>query len=112
VDKAGPLLFTDRQALLSAGQPADGKRFYLAHAPAQVPAEVEVIPAENGKGYLLEAAIPFTALGFTPKDGQTIRFDLAIDDGEGAGRTRQLMWSGGARNSADRSDWGRAKFLK
>ncbi|MDQ2730598.1 MAG: CBM9 family sugar-binding protein, partial [Armatimonadota bacterium] len=112
VDTAGPLLFTDRQVLLSAGQPADGKRSFIAHAPQQVPADVFVAPAVDGKGYVLEAAIPFTALGFTPKEGQAIRFDLGIDDGNGAGRVRQLMWSGGARNSGDRSDWGRGKFVR
>ena len=55
---------------------------------------------------------PFEALGFSPKAGQEMRFDLAIDDGSGAGRTRQLMWNGGSRNSGDRTDWGAATLLK
>ncbi len=111
-DKGGPLLFTDRQVLLSAGNPPDGIRAYVAHAPSQVPCRVAVIPAVDGKGYALQAAIPFAALRFTPKPGQTIRFDLAIDDGNGTGRQRQLMWNGGARNSGDRTDWGRARFVR
>ncbi len=112
LEQGGPLLFTDRQVLLSAGQPADGKRSHVAHAPKQVACRVSVTAAVDGKGYVIEAAIPFEALGFTPKEGMALRFDLAIDDGAGAGRTRQLMWSGGARNSGDRTEWGRAAFVK
>jgi len=111
-EKGGPLLFTDRQVLLSAGNPPDGKAFYVNHAPTQTPCQVAVTPTVDRHGYILEAVIPFAALGFTPQPGQTIRFDLAIDDGNGDGRQRQLMWSGAARNSADRTDWGRAKLVK
>ncbi len=112
LERDGSLQFSDRQVLISAGEPPDGKRSYIAHAPAQVPCAVTVSPAVDGKGYVLEAAIPFAALGFTPKEGQVIAFDLAIDDGSGSGRQRQLMWSGGARNSGDRTEWGRARFVK
>ena len=112
MDKTGPLLFSDRQILLSAGKLADGVHSFIAHAPKQVACKVFVTPNVNGKGYVIEAAIPFEALGFTPRDGHTIRFDLGIDDGSGSGRQRQLMWSGGARNSGDRTDWGRVKFMK
>ncbi len=111
-DRGGPLLFSDRQVLLSAGSPADGKRSYVARATTQVPCRVVLSPTVDAHGYVLEAAIPFAALGFTPHEGQVIRFDLGIDDGSGAGRTRQLMWSGGARNSADRTDWGKLKLVK
>lgn len=111
-EHTGPLLFTDRQVLLSAGRPPDGKASYVNHAPTQVSCPVVVTPGVDGHGYLLEAAIPFAALGFTPQEGRSIRFDLAIDDGNGDGRQRQLMWSGAGRNSADRTDWGRAKFVK
>jgi hypothetical protein len=112
LDQGGALRFTDRQVLLSAAKLAPDNRSYIAHAPAQVPCDVSVTPAVNGKGYLLEAAIPFTALGFMPHEGQVIRFDLAIDDGDGDGRQRQLMWNGSARNSGDRTDWGRARFVR
>lgn len=110
-NQEGPLLFSDRQVLLSAGSPADGNRAFVAHAPVQHPCRVAVIPSAGGQGYTLEAAIPFEALGFVPRAGQAIRFDLAVDDGNGDGRQRQLMWSGGARNSGDRTDWGRATFM-
>ena len=69
-------------------------------------------PTVDGRGYVLEAAIPFQALGFTPTPGQVIRFDLAIDEGDGTGRQRQLTWNGTARDSGDRSDWGQATLVK
>ena len=111
LDQGGPLRFGDRQILLSAGEPQDGQRSYLANAPSQVPCQVAVIPAADGKGYTIEAAIPHEALGFKPAEGTKLLFDLAIDDGDGTGRQRQLMWSGGERNSGDRTAWGRAVFL-
>lgn len=97
---------------MSAGKPPDGQRSYLAHASNQLSCQVAVIPTVEGHGYILEATIPFKTLGFAPTSGQVIRFDLAVDDGNGMGRQRQLMWSGGARNSGDRTDWGHATFLK
>ncbi len=111
-DRNGSLLFSDRQVLLSAGHPPDGKRSYVNHAATQIPCQVVVTPTVDGHGYILESAIPFAALGFTPRENQTLRLDLAIDDGSGGGRQRQLMWSGASRNSSDRTDWGRAKLIK
>ena len=68
-----------------------------------------VVPGVDGKGYTLEAAIPFEALSFKPQSGQTLLFDLAVDDSsDGQSRRRQLMWNGSERNSSDRSVWGRA----
>jgi hypothetical protein len=67
-----------------------------------------VVPGLDGKSYTIEAAIPFEALGFTPKSGQEILFDLCVDDGTN-GR-RQLAWNGTARDSKDRGSWGKAEF--
>jgi hypothetical protein len=62
---------------------------------------------------MIEAAIPFKSLGFKPAEGKEIRFDLGVDDSaDGSGRLRQLMWNGTARNSGDRTAWGRAVFAK
>ncbi len=110
LDKAGPLLFTDRQVLLGAGKSG---QCYLANAPKQFPCDTAVLPNVDGAGYTLEAAIPFAALDFTPGDGKVVRFDLAIDDSaDGKLRLRQLMWNGIARNSTDRGYWGRAVLGK
>ena len=113
VEQPGSLLFTDRQILLSAGN-ADGQaQWYFANAPQQVPLKLVVLPNVNGQGYTLEAAIPFSSLGFTPQDGESLAFDLAIDNStDGSNRTAQLVWNGTARNSADRTHWGRALLTK
>lgn len=110
-DEPGPLRFTDRQVLLSAGKPGGQCQWYFAHAPQQETCKMSVLPRGDGKGYTLRAAIPFAGLGFKPRRGQEILFDLAVDDSaDGQGRARQLMWNGTDRNSGDRSHWGRAKF--
>ena len=109
----GPLRFTDRQVLLSAGQ-VDGKsQWYYAHAPQQYACNLAVVAGVDGRGYTLEAAMPFEALGFSPQPGQQLVLDLGIDDSsDGQSRDRQLMWNGSARNSGDRTYWGRAKLAE
>ena len=112
-DQAGPLLFTDRQILLS-GAVTDGRcHAHFVKAASQPECEMVVVPGVDGKGYTLEAALPWKALGFAAKEGQEIVFDLAVDDGDsGRSRVRQIVWNGNARNSGDRSAWGRAVFVK
>ena len=72
----GPLLLTDRQILLSAGHPPDGRMSYIAHlsGAAQIPCRVVVTPTVDGHGYILEAAIPFAALGFVAESGANLPF--------------------------------------
>jgi hypothetical protein len=113
LDAGGPLKFTDRQVLIR-GSVIDGKTAaYIANAPEQQPCQVAVVPGVDGKGYTIEAAIPFKALGFRPAEGKAVRFDLAVDDSaDGSRRLRQLMWNGTGRNSGDRTAWGRAVFAK
>jgi len=110
LEKAGSLLFSDRQVLLGAGKPEGTCRWHVVNATPGAPGcTVEAIPRVDGKGYVLEAAVPFALLGFTPKPGMVLRFDLAIDDGaSGQGRQRQIAWNGTERNSGDRGVWGRA----
>jgi hypothetical protein len=110
LEQGGGLLFGDRQVLLGAGGQGAS---YIARGPKQVPCEVYVAPRADGKGYTLEAAIPFEALGFRPRENMAIRFDIGVDDSEdGASRARQLMWNGSDRNSGDRTGWGQAVFAK
>lgn len=109
LDQPGPLLFSDRQVLLSAGLPDGAPQWWVVNAPKQYPCQLTVVPNVGGTGYTLEAAIPFEALGFAPRAGQQLRFDLAIDGSEdGDKRTAQLVWNGTARNSGDRTHWGGA----
>ena len=110
LDQLGSLRFCDRQVLIR-GDKADAKHapMFFANTPLKnCQGRSAVIPGADGKSYTIEAAIPFSALGFTPKPGQEILFDLVVDDG-GNGR-RMLAWNGTARDSRDRGSWGRATF--
>ena len=107
LDEGGALQFGDRQVLLSARKGEDGYRWYFNNASAQFPIQMSVV-LEAG-GYAIEAAIPFEGLGFGPREGQEISFDIGLNDAT-AGR-RQYIWNGGPRNSGDRSAWGRAKLV-
>lgn len=110
VGEGGPLLFSDRQILLGAGK---DNQFYLANAPAQVAIQTAVVPSVDGKGYALEAAIPWEALAIKPTTGQELALDLGIDDGStGKNRERQLMWNGSAKNSGERGNWGKATLVR
>ena len=112
-DQPGPLLFSDRQVFLSAGKVDGACQWHFVNVAKQSSLQMTVLRSVDGKGYILEAAVPFAALGFTPKAGEEILFDMAIDDSEdGKSRTRQLMWNGTSRNSGDRSAWGRATLTK
>ena len=112
-DQGGAFLFSDRQVLLSAGKPGGEYQWFFANSPRQYECKMFIAANLDGKGYTLEAAVPFEALAFQPEEGAEIRFDIGIDDSEnGTGRARQLMWNGGERNSGDRTGWGRAVFAK
>ena len=105
LDQAGAMLFTDRQILLGAG--ATGQ-FYVPNVAAQPDIKTAVIPNIDGKGYILEASIPWQSLDIAPQDGMELLFDIGLDNSDvGDGRTAQIMWNGGVRNSSDRSHWGR-----
>lgn len=107
--KGGPLLFSDRQVLISAGRPEGG--IWIVNRPEQ-PAGARVVVTPNANGYALEAAIPWNALGIPPESGRKLRFDIGLDDGDdGPRRLRQFMWSGKAGNSAERTAWGSATLV-
>jgi hypothetical protein len=104
IGQGGAMLFTDRQILLGA---RESGQFHMTNIAAQPDIKTAVVPNIDGSGYILEASIPWQALGVAPKENMTLLFDIAIDNSDGEGRNAQLMWNGGARNSADRSHWGR-----
>jgi hypothetical protein len=114
LEQGGALLFSDHQLLLAA-RPADkakGDPWCLVNAAKQPTLELVAVQSVEGTGYTLEAAIPWSALGITPKENLELLFDLAVDDAaKEGGRIRQLMWNGGSRNSADRSYWGRLRLV-
>ena len=108
-DEGGPMQFLDRHLLLGAGA-AGNAPFYFSGANEQEACDARVFASSDG--YTMEAAIPWKSLGATPHQGQSILFDVGIDDStDGKDRRAQLMWSGGAKNSSDRTHWGVAKLL-
>lgn len=112
IDQPGTLLFSDRQVLLGAHPEPKPGSTHVVHAPVQPSIPLACVPSVDGSGYTLEAAIPWSALDIRPSENLELLFDLAIDDApKDGGRTRQLMWNGGAKNSGDRSYWGRLKLV-
>ena len=110
LDQGGPLIFTDRHLCVGAGA-AGVSPFYDSNSGVQYACATNLIPGGDGKSYTLEVAIPWTGLGVTPKPGQELLFDLAIDDDTGGrGRSRQITWNGTDKNSTDRTHWGRLKL--
>ena len=107
----GPLLPSDRHILIGASSASGKPAAYVVSATRQPDIETVAILDADGNGYILEAAIPFDALGIQPKAGDTILFDIALDDSANGGqRLRQFMWNGIDRNSTDRGQWGTAVF--
>jgi hypothetical protein len=75
-----------------AASPAGMKAFAFGPT-AQPTLDAVTIPSSDGKGWTLEAAIPWTALGVTPTPGSTLRFDLTVIDGDGARAASRVAWS-------------------
>ena len=112
LDQPGTLLYSDRQVLLGGVAEVKLDSRHVVNAAKQPDITLVNVPSVDGSGYTMEAAIPWSALDITPKENLELIFDLAIDDApQGGGRTRQLMWNGGARNSGDRSYWGRLQLV-
>lgn len=109
IDQGGALLFTDRQILLRGATSPDLPPLFVNRVTPQPTFPTVVIANVDGKGYTIEAAIPFSLLNITPAEGKAFRFDLSIDDSaDGKRRLRQLAWNGTNRNSGDRTNWGMA----
>ena len=112
LDQPGTLLFTDHQVLLAGRADTKPGSWHVVNAATQPEIKLINVPSVDGSGYTLEAAIPWSALDVKPSEGQSLLFDLAIDDAPAGGdRTRQLMWNGGGKNSGDRSYWGRLQLV-
>jgi hypothetical protein len=109
-DGTGGLLFEDRHLVLGGG--SDKPDAYFVGVSRQPRVDLVVTRNVAGDGYALEAGIPWNALGVTPRGLRELRLDVGINDSaDGSLRERQLMWNGTARNSGDRSAWGRARLL-
>jgi len=111
LDQGGALIFSDRHLIVGAAG-AGKARYNYFNSPEQYPDTQTLIVAGSG-GYTLETAIPWKALGITPKPGVEFLFDIGINDSvNGDGRQHQIMWNGTDKNSGDRTHWGRIKLLE
>ena len=82
----------DVQVGLSAGDFAKLGPEAVFFRPATKPApEIQVAarPRPDGKGYTLEAAIPWAAVGFRPTAGQAIGFAASVGDNDHLGTAQQ-----------------------
>lgn len=106
----GSVLFSDRQVII--GATPETRHWWFHALEEQFPIEVKYQRHPSGDGWSMEGAIPWKAMGYTPKRGDRIRFDFGFDDARVPHkRQRQFMWSGSERNSADRTSWGTALLV-
>lgn len=110
VGEGGALRFSDRQILLGASK--EGDEFFYANVEKQPQIKMAVVPATDGKGYVVEAALPWESLDIKPALGMELMFDLGLGDSDGTKRMRQFMWNGTASNSRERGNWGRALLAR
>ena len=59
---------------------------------------------DTADGYVATLAIPWKELRLAPNS--PVRFDVALDDNDGAGRRSQLTWSGTRKNHLHRNGFG------
>jgi hypothetical protein len=105
-DEGGPLLYSDRHIVIGAPK-AGPAPIVFGNVTTQPVSQTIVVPGADGKSYTVEAAIPWSALNTKPQIGQSLLFDLAVDNSDdGTMRLQQLMWNGTGRNSTDRTHWG------
>ena len=108
-EKTGILLFSDRQLIIGA---TPDTRSHWYNAVRQYPVETCYQRHPDRKGWTLEAAIPWEAIGVRPESGMTFRFDFAVDETDSIKkRLRQFVWSGDDRNSQFRTNWGTAVLV-
>ncbi len=110
VDVGGDYLSRDRQFTFGVDEIA-GAVVQMNGLIGKPPVRAVVVPSQGG--YTLEAAVPFTLLGFQPAEGHPLRLDVGINDSaDGRERRCQLMWNGTNQNSVVRTDWGNAVLGK
>jgi hypothetical protein len=108
--EGGNLQFSDRQILVAAG--ATPGVFVVDHPAAGKQCSALMAKDVSDDGYTLQVRVPWSVLGFEPKAGLELLFDVAIDNSDdGETRLQQLVWSGTAKNSGDRGAWGRARLV-
>jgi hypothetical protein len=111
LQQPGTMHYSDRQILIGASEPP--KLHIVDHPEDNAACQSLVVKDITGDGYVLQASIPWSVLGITPKPGMELLFDVMIDNSDdGDIRIQQLAWNGTAKNSADRAAWGRARLIE
>ncbi|MCX5749793.1 MAG: glycosyl hydrolase [Candidatus Saganbacteria bacterium] len=76
-------------------------------------ADIAVVKTIGKNGYILEAKLPWAAMGsFRPSNGQKIGFDCAIDSASLRDRDLQMVWNGDYYFYKDPGVWGELEFAK
>ncbi|WP_274649068.1 sugar-binding protein [Paenibacillus humicola] len=111
LELAGSLQFSDRQIIMSSAIVNDANYWMWFNTGHQPAVTMNVQPAQDGQGYVLDAAIPWSAIHISPADGEQFLFDFGFDDSEdGVNRLRQWIWNGTNKDNVDRGLWGLAKL--
>jgi len=111
LNKQGSMIFGDLQILLGAG--GVPKVFISDQPDAADSCKLIVVPDVTGDGYVLEASIPWQAIGIVPSSGTEMLFDVGLDNSDdGVARKQQLMWNGTSKNPGDRGAWGRSRLVE
>ena len=109
--EGGTMRYSDRQILM--GAKPEPEIHIIDHPEDNAKCKILVEKEVTGDGYVLEAALPFSALGITPSAEMELLFDVAIDNSDdGGSRAQQLTWNGNSKNSGDRGAWGRARLIE
>ena len=56
------------------------------------PLSAEAAAAKTSDGYLVEALLPWAEIGVTPELGRSVAFQLYVNDADGAGGKRKVIW--------------------
>jgi hypothetical protein len=112
LELGGNLQFSDRQLIMSSAI-VNGTNYWMWFNTGRQPAiTMNVKLTADGKGYVLDAAIPWTTINIDPSIGREFLFDFGFDDSEdGNNRKRQWEWNGTSKNNLDRGLWGQAKLV-
>lgn len=107
----GALHVKDRQIILAASP--DGLPNYMWYNGVLQQPEIQTLTKKDadGKGYVIEAAIPFKDLNIPDiYKSRKIKFDIGLNDGDDRQRNTQYMWNGTESNSRIRDNWGMLIF--
>ncbi|WP_309119122.1 DNRLRE domain-containing protein [Paenibacillus sp.] len=109
LETRGDLLVKDRQIIMSSAIVNGTNYWHWFNTSRQLPIDMKVSRWDDGEGYTLDAAIPWSAVHVQAEQGREILFDFGLGDSEdGNNRSRQFIWNGTSRNNADRGLWGNA----